>query len=557
VAVRRNSATIGLAAVVAVLVVVNGFEPFGQRAASWVDNLLQLSAGVTAAVCGFAVARRYNGPQRWWRLLTAVGMTCWSGGQVMWSWYQLFDNRGLPSPSLADVGYLLLPVFVLPALLVLATARAEPSPRTAHFGTAVVLDGLVVTGSLFILAWEVALGRVVHAHLPDALTWAVAIAYPITDLIMVTVAVLLVVFDRFDRRNQANLLLLALGVVALACSDSIFVYLVSIGAESMKPLADAGFVLGPLLIGYALLAMPAERSKARHPDSVDWWKFVLPYLPVMAVGGLFTVQLLSGGISTTMKSVLPLTIAVVVLAAAYSVRVSVELTARLTQTQHQAGELAASRTRIVQAQVTERRRIEHHLHDGIQQDLVALLAKLRLARNTLSSNADRTGAVLTEAQDDVYRVIDELRELAHGIHPAELTDQGLVAAVRSRARRAPISVAVHTEAPVDGRRFTADIEESAFYLISEALTNVLKHARATQVSIRLSLADGTLIVEVADDGIGIPLACREGSGLTGLRDRVAATSGTFEVINNAKGGTTVRAQLPAQEATSDASARAS
>ena len=536
-AVRQRSVAIGFAAGVSTLVVMNGIEPFGERPALWVDNVLQLSTGLTAAICGFLMARRHSGPQRRWRLLIAVGMACWTAGQLVWSWYQLFENRGLPSPSLADVGYLLLPVFVLPALLVLATAREEPSPRPAHVGTAVVLDGLVVTGSLFILVWEAALGRVVHAHLPDALTWAVAIAYPITDLIMVTVAVLLVVLDRFDRRYQANLLLLALGVVALACSDSIFVYLVSIGADSMKPLADAGFVLGPLLIAYALLAAPAERSRAqeRHPNTVDWWKLLLPYLPVMAVGVLFTVQLVSGNLSTTMRSALPLTIAVVVLAAAYSVRVSVEL--------------AASRTRIVHAQDTERRRIEHHLHDGVQQELVALLAKLRLARNNLASDTDRSSAVLTEVQDDIYRVIDELRELAHGIHPAELTDQGLVAAVRSRARRAPISVTVFADAPVDATRYAVDIEESAFYLISEALTNVLKHANASQVAVRLWVANGSLIIEVADDGIGIQPACREGAGLTGLRDRVAATGGALDVASNTNGGTTVRAQLPAKEAT--------
>jgi diguanylate cyclase (GGDEF)-like protein len=299
-AVRRYPVAIGFVAVVATLVAVNATEPFGERFALWVDNALQLSMGFTAAGCGFVMARRYRGPQRWWRLLIAFGMAGWSGGQLVWSWYQLIENRGLPSPSLADVGYLLLPVFALPALLVLATARERsqlPNQRTAHFGLAVVLDGLVVSGSLFILAWEAALGPVVRARPPDALTWAVAIAYPTTDLVMVAVAVLLVVFDRFDRRYRANLLLLAVGVVALACSDSIFVYLVSIGAESMKPLADAGFVLGPLFIGYALVAAPAQGQPetADHLDTVDWWQLVLPYLPVMAVGVLFTVQLISGG----------------------------------------------------------------------------------------------------------------------------------------------------------------------------------------------------------------------------------------------------------------------
>jgi diguanylate cyclase (GGDEF)-like protein len=322
-AVRRYPVAIGLVAVVAALVAVNGAAIFGDRIALWVDDALQLGTGLTAAVCGFVVARRYTGPQRWWRLLIAVGMAGWSGGQLVWSWYQLIENRGLPSPSLADVGYLLLPVCALPALLVLGTARERPelrrsfwgqAPRpprrlsphtplwqprqwTAHFGTAVVLDGLVVTGSLFVLAWAAALGPVVQARPPDALTWAVAIAYPTSDLVMVVMAVLLVVFDRVDRPYRANLLLLALGVVALAFSDSIFAYLVSIGAESMKPWSDAGFVLGPLLIGYALAAVPVERQRESesHPGTQEWWQLALPYLPVLAVGVLFSVQLVLGG----------------------------------------------------------------------------------------------------------------------------------------------------------------------------------------------------------------------------------------------------------------------
>src|SRR5439155_10893554 len=135
------------------------------------------------------------------------------------------------------------------------------------------------------------LGPVVRAHPPDALAWTVAIAYPLSDLVMVVVAVLLVVFDRVDRPYRANLALLAVGVVALACSDSIFAYLVSLGAQSMKPLADAGFVLGPLFIAYALLAVPAQRHRedAAQPGTVDRWQLVLPYLPVTAVAVLITV----------------------------------------------------------------------------------------------------------------------------------------------------------------------------------------------------------------------------------------------------------------------------
>jgi diguanylate cyclase (GGDEF)-like protein len=296
---RRYRLAIALVVVMAALVAVNGLALWGDRFALWVDDAMQLGTGLTAVVCGWLVARRVKGSQRWWRLLIVIGMFGWSCGQFVWSWYQLVENEGLPSPSLADVGYLSFPVFALPALFVLAKARrregARPTQWTAHFGVAVVLDGLVVTGSLFILVWTAALATLVQASAPDALAWAVAIAYPLSDLVVVVVAVLLVVFDRVGRPYRTNLLLLAAGIVALACSDSIFAYLVSINAESMKPWSDAGFVLGPLLIAYALLARPREKDREdTEPAGVDWLQLVLPYLPVIAVMLVIAGQLLFG-----------------------------------------------------------------------------------------------------------------------------------------------------------------------------------------------------------------------------------------------------------------------
>ncbi|PHQ51745.1 hypothetical protein BLA24_11705 [Streptomyces cinnamoneus] len=228
--------------------------------------------------------------------------------------------------------------------------------------------------------------------------------------------------------------------------------------------------------------------------------------------------------------------------AVHNARLAAELSTRVDEVQRQAGELDASRARIVHAQDSERRRIERRLHDGIQQDLVALVAKLRLARNRLSRGGD-VDSVLSEVQDDAYRVIDELREVAHGIHPPVLTDQGLVAAVTSRARRMPIPVTVHIEESLDRVRFALDIEESAFYLISEALTNVLKHADATHVTIRISRAHGWLLVEVGDDGVGFPTDTTRGSGLTGMRDRIEAVGGDLLITSRAGAGTVIRSRL--------------
>ncbi|GHF59213.1 hypothetical protein GCM10010218_45830 [Streptomyces mashuensis] len=228
--------------------------------------------------------------------------------------------------------------------------------------------------------------------------------------------------------------------------------------------------------------------------------------------------------------------------AVHNVRLAAELSTRVDEVQRQAGELDASRARIVHAQDTERRRIERRLHDGIQQDLVALVAKLRLARNRLGRGGD-IDAVLTEVQDDAYRVIDELREVAHGIHSPVLSDQGLVAAVTSRARRMPIPVTVRVDPSLDRVRFALDIEESAFYLVSEALTNVLKHADATHVTIRMSRSDGWLVVEVRDDGVGFPTGTTRGLGLTGMRDRIEAVGGDLLITSGSGAGTTIRSRL--------------
>ncbi|MGP8297225.1 histidine kinase [Streptomyces inhibens] len=229
--------------------------------------------------------------------------------------------------------------------------------------------------------------------------------------------------------------------------------------------------------------------------------------------------------------------------AVHNARLTAELSARVDEVQRQASELNASRTRIVQAQDTERRRIERQLHDGIQQELVALVAKLRLARNQLRGGGNPVDSTLTEIQEDAVRVIDELREFAHGIHPPVLTDQGLAAAVTSRARRLPIPVTVHVEPTVCARRFAPEIEESAFFLVSEALTNVLKHADAARVTIRISHAEAALLLAISDDGVGFPAGSRLGSGLTGMRDRIEAVGGELSIESRPGGGTTVHARL--------------
>jgi len=226
---------------------------------------------------------------------------------------------------------------------------------------------------------------------------------------------------------------------------------------------------------------------------------------------------------------------------------NVRLTARLAD---QLTELRRSRARIVAAQDDERRRIERDIHDGVQQTVVALITKLALVRSRLGRGAVSAESVLGELQVDARELLTDLRELAHGIHPPVLSDRGLVAAVEARAGRLAVPVAVHADPSLRGRRLGTDAEGAAYYLICEALTNVMKHAGATETTVGLAAADGHLQILVSDNGTGFGDA-GSGAGLTNLRDRVEALGGRLDVDTAPGHGTRVRAELPITTGSSD------
>jgi PAS domain S-box-containing protein len=203
-------------------------------------------------------------------------------------------------------------------------------------------------------------------------------------------------------------------------------------------------------------------------------------------------------------------------------------------------ELAKSRARIVTAGDVERRRLERNLHDGAQQRLVTLSLSLQLALAKLESNPAAARVALTEACDEATLALEELRELARGLHPAVLTRHGLRAAVRALAGRATVPVEV---VEIPEKRLPESVEAAAYYVISEALANVTKYAQASEVRLRVSAIDSTVVVEVSDDGVGgaDPAA---GSGLQGLADRVEAFGGTLEVASPPGEGTSLRAEIP-------------
>ena len=200
-------------------------------------------------------------------------------------------------------------------------------------------------------------------------------------------------------------------------------------------------------------------------------------------------------------------------------------------------ELAASRARIVAASDDERRRLVRDLHDGAQQRLVHTLVTLKLARRALRSNGE-TAALVEEGLNEAAAAMDELRELAHGILPAVLTQGGLRAGVDALASRMPVPVDVH----VSVGRLSAGVEATAYFVVAEALTNVAKHAHAGHVEVSAGVRDGALQIEVRDDGVGG--ARPDGSGLVGLADRLAALEGRLRVDSPEQGGTLVAAAIP-------------
>jgi PAS domain S-box-containing protein len=204
-------------------------------------------------------------------------------------------------------------------------------------------------------------------------------------------------------------------------------------------------------------------------------------------------------------------------------------------------EIRRSRARIISASDDERRRLERNLHDGAQQHLVSVSHAVHLGLRMLDEDPDRAEEHFQRALVELNAAHEELRELARGLHPQILTVQGLAIAVRSLARRAPIPVTVITLD--DDQRWSPLVESAGYYVVAEALTNVLKYSQAASATIRVLTRDERLVVEVSDDGQG-GAQPTDGSGLGGLRDRVEALDGSFEVDSPRGGGTRVRAELP-------------
>jgi signal transduction histidine kinase len=205
-------------------------------------------------------------------------------------------------------------------------------------------------------------------------------------------------------------------------------------------------------------------------------------------------------------------------------------------------DLRASRQRLVAAQDEERRRLERNLHDGAQQQLVALAVQARMAESLAGTDPDRERELLRQVQQGVQDALEDVRDLARGIYPPLLADQGLPAALEAQARKVSMPVSVETDRI---GRYPQEFEATVYFCVLEALQNASKYAGASEVSVRVWRDHGDLVFAVVDDGRGFDRGTTTlGTGMRNMADRLAAVGGSLEVWSQPGGGTTVSGRIP-------------
>jgi len=228
----------------------------------------------------------------------------------------------------------------------------------------------------------------------------------------------------------------------------------------------------------------------------------------------------------------------------HNLHLAAELSRHVEEVRDQAAELAASRDRVVAGQDAERRRIQRVLHDGVQQEIVALSARAGLVRQQLLRADPAAAEGLAEMQRDLATMLHDVREIAYAIHPPVLSDRGLLEAIEAQSSRLAVPMAVRADPRLRGVRFGEQIEATAWYVLAEALSNVVKHASASEVEVSLSQQDGRLGLVIRDDGRGFDPSRPRGLGLTGLSDRLDTVGGSLTITSGAGLGASVCAHIP-------------
>ncbi|GEA90234.1 sensor histidine kinase [Cellulomonas cellasea] len=412
---------------------------------------------------------------------------------------------------------------------------SQPNTAAARTGSALAIVLTIIAAVRFVGRYRAAARGV---RRPSATIWSIfaaaSILWAATELASLLSA---------DQRVQNALVIGAAALTGTAPA----IYLASVtrsswGSRRLAPLLTPGDRTGPAAMQHALavaLGDPGLRVAFRGPDGalLDVKDRPVPVhspsevvTPVLVRGEELAVLVHDPALATD-----PRFVASIVDVAALALE-----NARLVALQReQLVELRASRRRLVEATDAERRRLERNLHDGVQQSLLGVLVLLNLAAETRTRAPAEGDALLARAAHEVSTALGEVQDLSRGVFPRVLTEQGLAGAVEVLAERSPVPVVVH----VDDRRWPPELEVAGYFVISEGLANVLKHAEATVVVVNVTGSACELVVSVTDDGRG-GAHPGSGTGLVGLRDRVGAVGGILEVSDARPSGTVVTARIP-------------
>ncbi len=311
------------------------------------------------------------------------------------------------------------------------------------------------------------------------------------------------------------------------------------GAAAVVVYGRTGAQLHPLASDPA--ARPGDIAVAELPTALAAYDLAVPVERRGEVLGALALSMPPGRPVRPVERRLVRQLAAAAALSFETLRLTSELTRHADVLAEQAAELHLSRLRLVQVQDAERQRIGRDLHDGAQQNLVAVIAKAGLARAQLARDPSLADLTLGELQQDARTALSEIRELVHGIFPPILQDRGLVVAVQQRAARLPVEAIVHVDAD-PGTRFDPSVESAAWFVVSEALANIVKHAGASRVDIDIQVGP-SLLIDIVDDGIGLGDSL-PGQGLVSMSDRVAALDGQLFVGPGPGGGTALRCLFP-------------
>ena len=539
----------------------------GQRPAVVLDDFSEcLTPLAAAAACLLTAARGRGRTRQAWGLL-GISAACWGLGQVAWTYQEVVLNLNPADlfPSYPDLGYLTAVPFALVGLLRLPGGTTTSGARLRS-----LLDGLLIAAALLFISWDLVLGPVYAASPTDLLSKAVGLAYPASDIAMVTIVLLTITRLRIGQR--ASLVLLAGGVLLNAVADSAFAYLTTVQNFGSSNPTDLGWTLGYALIGLAAIrAGAAAANPGAAGQRLPRWRMLLPYGP-MAVAGVLAVitEVAVGSLSSVLAWDLLFAIAVVLIRQFLFLRDTHLLNGQIATQNDELDQQVHQRTRdltdsleelnqtgeerrrlllrLVTLQEEERLHIAHVIHDDMLQSMIGAKMRVFLLSDGTGPNAENAATI----ESAIDRAIVRMRSLMSDLRP-QILDMGLVAtleqAIAELNEDGGLMVTLETQLTSDP---SGIVGTTLYRIVREALTNASKHARGASVTVTLhGGAREGFGARISDDGPGFTPQANGRSpqghvGLSAMRERAEALGGGLRLDSAEGQGTTVEVWLPYQ-----------